>query len=87
MRWQVMHGERLTRLMRHPVVAGLLLLCMTAFVGCAYYHAEPMDAVPFRDRALTQSRGGLRVTVAVPSDEESDRLFGAPLTEQGIQPV
>jgi len=82
-----MHGERLTHLMRHPVIAGWLLLCMTAFVGCAYYHPEPMDAVPFRDRAQTQRRGGLRVTVAVPSDEESERLFGAPLAEQRIQPV
>ena len=37
-----------------------------------------MASVPFLQRAATQSRGELRVTVAVPSDEESGRLFGVP---------
>ena len=79
--------ERLTHLLTHRAATGLLLLCTTTPVGCAHYDPRPMDAVPFRDRALTQSRGGLRVTVAVPSDEESQQLFGVDLAEEGMQPV
>jgi hypothetical protein len=33
------------------------------------------------------ARGGLRVTVAVPTDEEAARLFDVPLADRGIQPV
>lgn len=46
-----------------------------------------MASVPFLERAPTQTRDGIRVTVAVPSDEESERLFGVSLAEKGIQPV
>jgi hypothetical protein len=41
----------------------------------------------FLERASTQTRDGIRVTVAVAGDEESERLFGVSLAEQAIQPV
>jgi hypothetical protein len=56
-------------------------------MGCANYRPQPMASVPFLQRAATQSRGDIRVTAAVPSDEESSRLFGVPLADAGIQPV
>jgi hypothetical protein len=46
-----------------------------------------MASVPLLERAKTQTREGVRVTVAVPGDEESERLFGLPLAGHGIQPV
>jgi hypothetical protein len=63
------------------------LVAVTAFVGCAHYSPQPMANVPFLQRAATQTRGDIRVTVAVPSDEESSRLFGVPVADEGIQPV
>jgi len=68
-------------------VAAVVLLAVTAFMGCAHYRPQPMASVPFLQRAATQTRGDIRVTVAVPSDEESSRLFGVPLADEGIQPV
>ena len=67
--------------------ARLFLLLAAAGTGCAHYAPQPMASVPFLDRAATQARNGIRVTVAVPGDEESERLFGVSLAEQGIQPV
>jgi hypothetical protein len=74
----------------HPLdcgTAAILLLWTIALVGCARYSPEPMTSVPFLERAVAQERDGIRVTVAVPGDEESERLFGVPLASQGIQPV
>ena len=68
-------------------MAAVVLVAVTAFMGCAHYRPQPMASVPFLQRAATQTRGDIRVTVAVPSDEESSRLFGVPLADEGIQPV
>ena len=46
-----------------------------------------MASVPVLARAATQIRDDIRVTVAVPSDEETSRLFGVSLAAKGIQPV
>jgi hypothetical protein len=39
------------------------------------------------ERTQTQTDGAVRVTVAVPSAEESEQIFGFPLAGKGIQPV
>jgi hypothetical protein len=83
----MMADEDLARMMARRGVAALFLLCAMAVGGCAHYRPQPLDSVPFRERARTQSRDGIRVTVAVPSDEESERLFGVSLAGAGIQPV
>ncbi len=62
---------------------GLLLL-----VGCSYaFQPTPIDKVPFRDRAETQTLGSAHVTVAVPSAAEARALFATDLYQKGIQPI
>jgi len=41
----------------------------------------------YLDRAQTQEENGVRVTAAVPSAAESQKLFGKPLYRRGVQPV
>jgi hypothetical protein len=67
--------------------AGALALLTVLAAGRLAYRPEPIDAVPFRARSHTKVRENVRVTVAVPGDEEAERLFGAPLASRGIQPV
>src|SRR5262245_2914300 len=64
-----------------------LVLFLVATAGCAGYRPEPISSVPFLARSQTKSEHGIRVTVAVPSDEESEQLFGVRLATEGIQPV
>jgi hypothetical protein len=46
-----------------------------------------MEEVPFKDRAQTQQDGGIQVTAAVPSAEETKEVFGLDLYRKGIQPI
>jgi hypothetical protein len=55
--------------------------------GCGSFHPRPMSEVPFMERTVSQEKGKVRVTVAVPTAEESTQLFGVPLATKGIQPV
>ena len=55
--------------------------------GCASFKPHSIDEVPFRERTQTQSEGDVRVTAAVPSAEESEKLFGVPVYKRGVQPV
>jgi LssY C-terminus len=55
--------------------------------GCGSFHPRPVSEVPFMERAVSQENGKVRVTVAVPTAQESAQLFGAPLAAKGIQPV
>jgi hypothetical protein len=66
-----------------------VVFCVCILAACATGSFRPVDinSVPFRDRAVTQAEGGLRVSAAVPSVEETTALFGAPLYKRGIQPV
>jgi hypothetical protein len=92
--WQIptalYHGVRtfwILAIEREPLTKAVVLLAMMACTGCARYAPQPTANAPFLARAATQTRDGLRVAVAVPSDEESERLFGVPLAAEGIQPV
>ena len=56
--------------------------------GCSTsFNPKSVDEVPFRERAIVQEDGGIRVTAAVPSATETRELFGARLYRKGIQPV
>ena len=55
--------------------------------GCATFNPHPGDQASFLDRAQTQYKAGVRVTAAVPSAEESRKLFGVDLYGSGVQPV
>ncbi len=46
-----------------------------------------MEQVSFLERSQTLNIGGLTVTAAVHSHEESEDIFGRPLAERGIRPV
>lgn len=57
--------------------------------GCKVYSPskDPLKDVPFMLRSETQSEDGITVTAAVPSDQESEQIFGFNLASKGIQPV
>ncbi|MGD1975401.1 MAG: LssY C-terminal domain-containing protein [Desulfobacterales bacterium] len=68
-------------------LTGLLVLGSLAFIGCAQFQHKMPEALPFTDRTQTKTDGDIRVTVAVPSAEESQQIFGFPLASKNIQPV
>ncbi|CAB1077712.1 Mlr2577 protein [Olavius algarvensis Delta 1 endosymbiont] len=56
--------------------------------GCASpFNPKPLDEVPFMKRAQTQQEGGVRVTAAVLTAQESIDKFAANLYRRNIQPV
>jgi hypothetical protein len=56
--------------------------------GCATgFSPTPIDEVPFKSRAQTQTRGGVTVTTAVPTSEETIAIYGVNLASRDIQPV
>jgi hypothetical protein len=65
----------------------VVVVAAALFLGCAPYRPQPMASTPLLQRAVTKTRNGIRVTVAVPSDPESASLFGVSLATKGIQPV
>ena len=70
----------------------VILLCVFSLFGCAKnsavpYSPHPIEGSPFLQRAQTQSRAGLTVTVSVLSPTESQRVFGVDLASKGVQPV
>ncbi|MEQ9618458.1 MAG: LssY C-terminal domain-containing protein [Deltaproteobacteria bacterium] len=64
-----------------------VFLILALFSCGANYTPRAPEEVPFLKRAQTQSRGGLTVTAAVLSREESEEVFGVDLAAKGIQPV
>ena len=67
------------------VALGLVLAL--AFSGCVRYRPNTSNRASFMERAQTQTLGDLTATVAVLSDKESKKVFGAPLAKKGVQPV
>jgi hypothetical protein len=65
----------------------LALLGALAVTGCGSFSPQPLDQVPFMDRAVTKTDGPLRVTAAVLSAEECARAFDLDLYDKGIQPI
>ena len=54
--------------------------------GKAYIY-EPVDSGRFLSAAENQAEGPIHVTASVPGREETERIFGIDLYDQGIQPV
>jgi hypothetical protein len=77
----------MTKAVRFPAVFILLTLFIVWLPACKTYNPTPMEEVPFLQRSQTQTVGGLTVTAAVLSHEESGQIFGRPLAKKGIQPV
>lgn len=72
------------KILSHVIEIFLILLVM---VGCATFNPRPIDEVSFKQRALTQTKGKIRVTAAVLGAEESKTVFGVTLYRRSIQPV
>ena len=68
-------------------LTGLWILVSLALIGCAQFQHKLPEALPFMDRSQTKTDGEVRETVAVPSTEESEQIFGFPLAAKNIQPV
>ena len=64
-----------------------IVVLLVAMCACASTSRAAQLEPDFRARAVTRIEGGLRVSVAVLSDEESERLYGVPLASKSIQPV
>jgi hypothetical protein len=64
----------------------LLTSCATFQTGGSY-QPESVNAVPFRERTVSKADEDVRVTVAVPTAEETQSLFDVDLIKKEIQPV
>ena len=69
------------------VLATLALSATLAACGGRAYLHEPVDPGPFLARTERQSDGPIDIATAVPGREETERIFGIDLYDQGIQPV
>ena len=66
----------------------LSLVVLLTIPGCATtFSPTPLEDVPFLTRAETQTRGGVTVTAAVPTHDESNAIYGVDLASKGIQPI
>ena len=75
------------KIVRFPALFVLLTLLIMWLPACKTYSPVPMEQVSFLEHSQTQKVGGLTVTAAVLSPEESEQIFGRPLAKKGIQPV
>ncbi len=81
-------GDDIAMIRSRLVRAALLLLLLGVPGGCRTNQGpRPIEAVTFRERALTQESHGVRVTAAVPSADETRELFDADFYDKGVQPV
>ena len=62
---------------------------VTVVIACTWraYIYESVDDVDFRDHSDMQSEGPVRVSASVLGREETEKIFGLSLYDQGIQPV
>ncbi|MEI7751645.1 MAG: hypothetical protein WCJ71_06095, partial [Candidatus Omnitrophota bacterium] len=64
----------------------LLVLTLIAS-GCVRYRPHTTDRSSFMQRAQTQTRDDLTVTLTVLSNKEAKKFFGTALAKRGIQPL
>lgn len=72
--------------------ASVWMACLLALVsaGCSTFSSfdpVPIEDVPFLERSISETRGGLTVVAAVPSRIEARKIFGVDLDKKKIQPV
>lgn len=66
----------------------VICIVIASAAGCGRNYSPKLpEEVSFLDRAETQTRDGLTVTVAVLSREEGEEVFGVDLAANGVQPV
>ncbi len=68
-----------------------LLIALTGVLAlspaCASFNPTPIDDVGFKDRAQTQTKNDITVTVSVLSAEETRAVFDTKLYKKKIQPI
>lgn len=70
------------------IALGLALLAGGLVPGCAgSFDPKPVEQVAFLQRQQSQERDGIRVSVAVPSADETRELFDENLYGRKVQPV
>lgn len=74
---------------RFVLRAVALVLAATWLSSCSFapHRHEAFADFEIADRAREKTQGVYRVRASVPGAEETRRLFGVPLYDQGIQPV
>jgi hypothetical protein len=66
----------------------LFVILASCAVGCAStFEPTPIDDVPFKERAETQTKNGITATFAVLSKEEARAVFDSKLYKKHIQPM
>ena len=66
------------------MLAAFVLGCI--LVGCTA--TRPLGPIPaYQNRAVTRTEGGIEISTAVLSPEESAAIYGVPLADRNIQPV
>ncbi len=67
----------------------ILISVVLLLAACATrpYHHDSTNSFPIRERALTQTEGGITVSASVPGVDEAQAIFGIPIYKSGIQPV
>jgi len=73
--------------LRTALVTGLLVPLAGCAAFRAYHEPVPLREVSFLERSITETKDGLTVTVAVPSQNETTALFGTSLYAARVQPV
>ena len=83
-RWllSTLHATRMSRIL------GLVLGAVAAALVLVDCSANlPETSLDYKSRAVTRSEGGVRVSTAVLSADESAAVYGVPLARRSIQPV
>ena len=65
----------------------LAAVVAATLAGCASSLPSPAAAPDYKSRAITRTEGGVRVSTAVLSAEESATVYTVPLANKAIQPV
>jgi hypothetical protein len=73
--------------MKAKAAFALGLLLLTAACGTPFVAPPRLDDRPFRERAIFKTEESIRVSTAVPSQEEAKSIFGIDLRPQGVQPL
>jgi hypothetical protein len=69
------------------VAFSLGLLLLTADCGAPFVAPPRVDDLSLREQAISKTEESIRVSTAVPSQEETKSIFGIDLRPQGIQPL
>jgi hypothetical protein len=65
----------------------IFVAILVAVSGCSKPPPDPAGRDIFEARAVTRQQGQVTVRAAVLSDDESERYFGVPLADKGMQAV